>query len=287
MVEAYAPLLIVGTFLIVVIFGMVAVWEQISNLFMPITERYRVRLERAGIAASPERILLSITIVGLILWVVAMLVLKPSFLFAILLVPIAFLLAFKGYGIHVGRMISGRLRRFCNQLELVLRWLAGSVRVGLSLRQGLAMMIDELEEPGRTEFARVIQMTDIGLSPYDALDRLAERMPSTEMSLMVRAIRIQAQTGGNLPRILDQLAETIKSRRRIDRKIVSITSESRMSAYVVAALPIVVGGAVVVINQTTRETMLFTFLGHVLLVIVAILEGIGVFILRKMVMFKV
>jgi tight adherence protein B len=177
--------------------------------------------------------------------------------------------------------------KFGDQLELVLRLMASGLRAGLGLRQALVLVIDELDDPARTEFMRVVGQANIGLSVHDALDALVKRMPSDECSMMVRAIRVQSQTGGNLAKVLEHLAYTIKERRRVYRKMRALTAEGRMSAWVIALLPVVVGGMIMAFNAPMRHALLGTGLGHVVMVFVALLEASGVAILMRLMKFEV
>ena len=137
--------------------------------------------------------------------------------------------------------VRRRLEAFVSQLELALHLMAGGLRVGLSMRQALASVVDELPDPASYEFRRVIGQTTIGVSMLDAMDDLARRMPNNETLMVARVFRVQSQTGGDLARILDQLAETIKGRRQVDRKIGTLTAEGKMSAWVLMAIPIGLG----------------------------------------------
>ena len=129
---------------------------------------------------------------------------------------------------------------------------------------------------------RVIGQTNIGVSVYDALDALARRMPGNETMMMARAIRIQSQTGGDLGKVLEQLANTIKERRRIHRKIRALTAEGRASAAILAALPAFLSVFISVTEPAMGTALRFTLPGHIAMGIVAVLEGLGVFFLIKM-----
>ncbi len=165
--------------------------------------------------------------------------------------------------------------------------MASGLRAGLGLRQALVLVMDELDDPARTEFMRVLGQANIGQSVYDALDSLAKRMPSDECSMMVRAIRVQSQTGGNLAKVLEHLAHTIKERRRVFRKMRALTAEGRMTAWVIALLPVVVGVMIVGLNPTMRHALLFTGIGHIVMVFVVLLEGAGILMLRRIMRFEV
>jgi tight adherence protein B len=138
-----------------------------------------------------------------------------------------------------------------------------------------------MKEPAKTEFMRVVGQTNIGVSVFDAIDDLAARMPATETMMMARAIRIQSQTGGDLGRVLEQLAETIKDRRRIQRKINALTSEGRASAAILVCLPLFLGAFIVLAVRDIGHALLFTNPGHISLMIVVVLESLGIFTLNR------
>jgi tight adherence protein B len=129
---------------------------------------------------------------------------------------------------------------------------------------------------------RVVGQTNIGVSVYDALDTLAKRMPSGETMMMARAIRIQSQTGGDLGKILEHLANTIKERRRIQRKISALTAEGRASAGILSALPPFLSGFISLTEPAMGHALWFTAPGHVALLIVGVLEALGVAWLVRM-----
>jgi tight adherence protein B len=175
-----------------------------------------------------------------------------------------------------------RSKRFMPQLESALRMIAGSLRVGLSLRQSLVVVAEELDNPAKTEFMRVVTRTNVGVGILDALDELSERMPSSELAMTVRAIRVQSQTGGDLADLLETVGDTIKARRTLSRKVAALTSEGRMSAYVIVALPIGVGGFLCVTQPHMGHALLFTTIGHLSLASVFVLEVLAAVTIARM-----
>jgi tight adherence protein B len=175
-----------------------------------------------------------------------------------------------------------RMTKFMPQLESALRMAAGSLRVGLSLRQAILVVAEELDDPAKNEFVRVVASTNLGMSILDALDELAARMPSAELVMTVRAIRVQAQTGGDLADLLDTVGDTIKARRTLARKVSALTAEGRMSAYVILALPIGVGVFLVLTQPHIGHALLFTPIGQISLAAVAVLETLASVIIMRM-----
>jgi len=239
-------------------------------------------LDRAGIAFGPREIAIGAATATIVLWMMAALILRPAPIVAVLLLPLCAGLSAGGFWLYVKMQLRKRLDQFVQQLELALRLIASGVRIGLGLRQALAIVIEEMPDPARHEYVRVVGQTNIGVTVYDALDNLAARMPSSETLMMARAIRIQSQTGGDLGKILEHLANTIKDRRRIQRKIRALTAEGRASAAILSVLPPFLTGFIALTEHDMGHALLFTGAGHVTLFIVAVLETLGVLMLMKM-----
>jgi len=239
-------------------------------------------LDRAGMQNKPQEIAGGIAGVTVLLWLVLAFVMHPAPLVGVLLLPVCAAASCLGFRTLVQWKLRRRLDTFVQQLELSLRLIASGVRIGLGLRQALTIVIDEMTDPARHEYMRVVGQTNIGVSVYDALDNLSKRMPSNETMMMARAIRIQSQTGGDLAKILEHLAETIKERRRIQRKIQALTAEGRASAAILSALPPFLAGFIAITEPPMGHALLFTFPGHIALAIVAVLETLGVVTLLRM-----
>jgi tight adherence protein B len=257
--------------------------ERIAAALAPLADTYKGGLERAQIRISRDELVLIMLGSATAIWAGYMLVAKPPILTGFLCLPAALALVFYGCGHWIRMRIAKRLKSFNDQLELVLRLLSSGLRSGLSLRQAFVLVIDELEDPVRTEFRKVVAQTNLGLPVNDALDLLSDRMPSEELKMMVRAIRVSSQTGGNLGKIFDHLSATIRDRRRIHRKIKALTSEGTASGWVIGALPIFVAGVVMIAQPHMRASMLDTDIGHISLILFVVLESIGVFLVVKIV----
>jgi tight adherence protein B len=244
--------------------------------------RFAELLDRAGVQQTPQDIALRLAGVTAVLWILAALVMRPGMLVGVILVPVCAAVAIGGFWALLQIKIRRRLDQFVQQLELALRLIGSGVRIGLGLRQALTMVIEEMSDPARYEYMRVVGQTNIGVSVYDALDTLAKRMPGSETLMMARAIRIQSQTGGDLAKILEHLANTIKERRRIQRKISALTAEGRASAGILSALPPFLSVFISITEPSMGSALWFTSPGHVALMIVGVLELLGVLWLMKM-----
>jgi tight adherence protein B len=253
----------------------------------PFASKFKERLERANIKLSSENIAIGLVASSAILWAVIVFVAHPSPLVAVPLLAIVSVFVFTLFGKWVDFKIARRLVSFNNQLELVLRMMSSSIRAGLGLRQAMIMVTEEMPDPARYEFHLTVMQTNIGMSINDALARLAQRMPSQELEMMTKAIAVQTQTGGNLGKTLDHLAETIKDRRKLFRKVKSITAEGRASAMVIGALPVLVSIAILVMQPQMRASLLGTDVGHIFLALAIGLESLGIFVLTRILNFVV
>jgi tight adherence protein B len=143
-----------------------------------------------------------------------------------------------------------RIRAFNNQLEDVLNLIVAAMRAGYSLLQSFDYVSRRLPDPAATQFARVVREVSLGLSMDEALGNLLIRAESEDLELIATAIAIHNEVGGNLTIILESVSHTIRERVRIKREIRSLTAMQRGSAYILVALPFVVGGILFVMSPT-------------------------------------
>ncbi|HVN68605.1 MAG TPA: type II secretion system F family protein [Candidatus Binatia bacterium] len=258
-----------------------AFWGSVNKRATARVNSLGDQLERAGIQMSSQEIVLSLSAAIAIVWIVLVLLLHPPLVMALILLPLVAAVGVFGFYTFVQIKIARRLNAFIEQLESALRLIASSVRVGLGLRQALALVVEELPDPARYEFQRVIGQANIGASIFDALDTLAVRMPCNESLMVARVFRVQAETGGDLARILEQLADTIKGRRQVHRKIATLTAEGRLSAWVLMLIPVGLGVFIWVTQPDMSHALFFTGLGHIVLLIIAIFEVVGFVWVRK------
>jgi len=131
-----------------------------------------------------------------------------------------------------------RAHKFETQLPDVLTLLASSLSTGFSLAQGVDAVVRDASEPSAKEFSRALAETRIGATLEDALDHLAERMGSENLTWTTMAIRIQREVGGNLAETLRTTATTLREREELKRHVRGLSAEGRLSAYILMALPI-------------------------------------------------
>ncbi len=252
-----------------------AFWQNVVRVIAQLMEPYRSGLERAAIPVKSEELAFTVLGIGTVPWGIITFFWHPSPLLGAAILVITLSASFFVMRAWINRRVYKRLMEFNNQLEMALRLIAGAMRVGLGLRQALVNVVTDMPDPARVEFTRVLSQTQIGVSLYDALDQLTDRMPSSEMAMMANAVRLQSQTGGNLSRVLENLAATIKERRRLARKVRALTAEARATKYIITALPVFVAVFVMGVEPEMRDGLLNTMIGRVCLLIVAGLLSLG------------
>jgi len=168
-----------------------------------------------------------------------------------------------------------RLVTFNHQLCDALAMIANTLRAGFSFLQALEMVRKELPDPISKEFGRALQDLNLGVSVEDALQSMVERVKSDDLDLMVTAVIIQRQIGGNLAEILDKIAETIRERVRIKGEIKILTAQGRISGLVVGLLPIGLLMVLLLINPGYMQDLFNNPMGIKLLAFAAVSEAIG------------
>lgn len=165
---------------------------------------------------------------------------------ATILAGLAGLLAPRLYVSHRKR---GRLNRFNNQLGDTINLLVNALRSGYSILQAMETAGREQPPPIGPEFKRVVQEMQLGVGMELALDNLLRRIRSEDLDLMITAINVQREVGGNLAEILDVISYTIRERVRIKGEIRVLTAQGMLTGYSLVALPMVLGVILFFINR--------------------------------------
>lgn len=142
--------------------------------------------------------------------------------------------------IYVSRATSKRLIRFEQQLPDTLGLWVNALRSGFSVLQAMEAISRDAPEPTATEFKRVVQEVQLGIDVEDALDHLLARVESEDLDLVVTAVNIQREVGGNLAEILETISHTIRERVKLKGEIRVLTSQGRMTGWLISLLPIAV-----------------------------------------------
>jgi Flp pilus assembly protein TadB len=180
-------------------------------------------------------------------------------------------------------LIRRRRRAFAEQLPDLLQILASSLQSGFSLPQALDTVISETAQPAGGEFARALAEVRLGADLEDCIETIADRMGSEDLRWMVMAIRIQRGIGGNLAEVVTTIVSTIRERGYLRRQVYALTSEGRMSAYVLVALPLAIGTFLFLTKPTYMRPLLTTHVGQAMLAVAALLLVLGSLIMRQLI----
>jgi tight adherence protein B len=236
------------------------------------------RLSQSGLTWTLGGFLTRVVTVSVVTGLVSLLVLQRPALSAV-----AFVLgAFAPY-FYVGWKKKRRILKLESQLPDAIDLIARAVRAGHPLSEGLRMAAEEALEPLASEFRVTFEEQKFGLPFEDALMGLGDRVEVVDIRILITAILVQREVGGNLSEILEQIAETMRARFNLRRQVRVYTSQGRMSGYTLAALPVVVGFAISLINPPYMRTLFAEPLGQALLAGATVLQGIGFLWIRRIV----
>ncbi|MFW6068379.1 MAG: type II secretion system F family protein [Chloroflexota bacterium] len=168
----------------------------------------------------------------------------------LVLVTVLFIIGLRVPRMYVGFAANRRLYAFEGQLSDTLNLWVNALRSGYSVLQGMEAIATELPPPVSREFERVVQEVRLGLSLDQALGNMLRRMPSEDLDLIITAVNIQREVGGNLAEILDIISYTIRERVRIKGEIRTLTAQGRLTGWIISLLPI---GLAVVLYSINPE----------------------------------
>jgi tight adherence protein B len=178
---------------------------------------------------------------------------------------------------RIALRLQARRRRiaFEGQLAETLDLIVGALRAGYGFLQAMEAVTKEVADPMREEFMRVIEQVNVGTAPADALQELPRRIASYDLSLFVTAVTVQRTIGGNLAEVLENIAETVRERRRIRAEVRAITTGPRVSSYVVGVIPLAVLVILVAMDSDYRQVMLYETIGRLMIGFAAVWSLIG------------
>jgi len=247
-----------------------------------ILEQLEADLERANLPLRAAEALF-FALVGGVLAAILVFLLTKSILMALVVLVVAALLPKAVINFRIGR----RTKAFEQQLPDMLDLLAGTLRAGYSIGQGIEAVSREIGEPMSRELQRVVNEHRLGRSLEESLEGVAERMQSDDFAWAVMAIRIQREVGGNLAELLLTVSNTMTQRERLRRDVASLTAEGKMSAMVLGLMPFILGMVMFVINKQYVMALLTPGLGYMMLGGALVSMVIGFIWMKKMITVEV
>lgn len=184
-------------------------------------------------------------------------------------------------------MVSWRIYRrrniFTEQLGDCLTTVANAMRAGYSFPQAIDVVVREMEPPISEEFAQVSRELSMSVPLEAALEAMSRRVGSADLDLMVTAVLIQREVGGNLAQILDNISDTIQERVRMKREIFSLTAQGRLSAWVLLVIPWVMALLLYIFRPEQLMLLINHPIGRMALIISFVLEIIGYLVIQRIV----
>jgi tight adherence protein B len=257
-------------------------WVNRSLLRLQAALQLKRMLDQADLHITPSRLLMFSGMAG-ILAALAVSVVSES----ILLVFAGGLSAASVPFVHVWWKRKQRFDQFLELLPDALDLISRSLSAGHAFAESLHMVSTEMPEPIAGEFRKTYEEQNLGLSLKLALENLVDRVPLLDLRMCVTAVMIQRETGGNLAEILEKVAYTIRERFRIMGDLKTLTTSSRISAWLLCGLPIFVAIGVTLMNPDYMSVLWKDPRGHYLIGTALIMQVTGMFIVRKILDIKI
>jgi len=194
-----------------------------------------------------------------------------------------------GFGLPrwvIGFLSKRRIKKFTEHFSDAIDIIVRGIKSGLPVHDCLKIIGRESAEPLGGEFRTLVDNVGVGIAISDALEKMFQRMPTSELRFFAIVLAIQQKTGGNLAEALNNLSQVLRARKLMREKIKALSSEAIASSFIIGALP---PGVVVLITVTTPAYMAPMFSdprGHLMLMGAAFWMGCGIFVMRKMINFK-
>lgn len=238
----------------------------------------RKKLTNANILMRPEEFLSICLIVLVILGLLGYL------FFGNRLIMVVFaLIGWFVPNIILKQNISKRLKTINNQLGDTIAILSNAMKAGHSFFQAVDSVSREMTGPIADEFTKLQKEISLGVNTETALENMVNRVGSDDLELMVTAVLIQRQIGGNLSEILDNISGTIRQRIRSKGEIKTLTAQGRMSGWIISLLPFGLAAIVSFISPEQMLIMVTDPLGWIMIGFALLMEGIGIFLVRKVI----
>lgn len=236
------------------------------------------KMQKAGIPLLGTEFLLLLGLSFLLTAVIVSIISKKWYVGIIMAIVVVM-----GEWIYVLLKIDRREAAFTNQLGDCLMMVANAMRAGFSFLQAMDLIAKEMEPPISDEFKHVMRDISLGASVERALNDMDKRVGSSDFSLVVTAVLIQQQVGGDLAHILDTISDTIQDRIRMRREVRTLTAQGRMSGWVLAILPFGLGAMISFTNPSYMEPLFTERIGQIAIGMATIMVLVGFFVIQRIV----
>ncbi len=257
-------------------------WINRVLIEMQVATRFKRVLDQADLHITVTRLVMFSIMAGMLAALAA-----SMLTVSILVMVVSGLVAASLPFIHVFWKRKKRFEKFLEHLPDTLELMSRALSAGHAFPEALHMVSTEMPEPIATEFRKTYEEQNLGLSLKLALENLTQRIPLLDLRLCVTAILIQRETGGNLAEILEKVAHTIRERFRILGDLKTLTTSSRMSAWLLCGLPIFITVVISGMNPDYMSILWSDPRGHKLIAVALFMQITGMLVVRKILRIKI
>jgi tight adherence protein B len=179
-----------------------------------------------------------------------------------------------------------RVEKFKRQLPEALDLIARAMKAGHAFISGMDLVAEEFDDPIGPEFDKTLDEIKFGVSVQDALKSLAGRIDCPDLKYFVVSVIVQRETGGNLAEIITSIASLMRERFRLEGKIRTLTAESRLSAFILSALPFAIVFTLLLVNPEYMKSLFTDPMGRIIAGLAMIMVLFGIFVMRRMARMK-
>lgn len=241
------------------------------------TDKASKELYQMFIFTEKQRLLFLITAIPLVLGGVGFYLLH-HFIGFIIGAVVGFILP----KVWIKQMNLKRKRDFSNQIVDALMVLSSSLKAGMSLPQAFDVLVEEMSPPIRDEFSLVVRENQMGVVLDECLSHLKQRMPVEDLDLIIAAIGIARETGGDLTEIFGNLVVTIREKKKLEERVKTLTTQGKLQGLIMSILPIGFGFFVYNMNPASFNSMLKDKIGQLLIAWCVFSEIIGILLIKKL-----
>ncbi len=242
-----------------------------------------MRLQQAGSTMTPKKFWV-LSVVSCVVFLLLAKLMAFS-IFSTILMGVTGLLGFPRF--ILSKAIKRRQKKFLEEFADALDAVVRLLQAGMPVAEAISMISREFEGPVGEEMSIIYDKQKIGIPLHEAAQEATKRMPLPEMKMFAAGLSIQAQTGSSLSEVLTNLSRVIRSRFRLKRKVMALSSEAIASASIIGALPVIVGLGLWLVNPEHLEPLFNTATGKNMLVGSAVWMSIGVLVMKQMINFKI
>ncbi len=245
-------------------------------------EKTEIQLIQAHLPLKPEEYI-AINIMIFLAAAVVFLIFTENLAASVVLAALA---AFTPF-IYVNSRKKSITQKIEQQLPDTLALISNTLKSGYSFLQAVDAAARELPPPISLEFQQILKEINLGVNTEKALESLSKRIQSKDLELIIMAVLIQRQIGGNLSEILDNISETIRSRIKIKGEIRILTAQGRISGLIISLMPVALSIILYFINPSYISVLFEEPVGWAMLTLAVLMQGMGIYLIRRIIRIEV